>query len=66
MKKNAYITPDIQEVKIDNVQLLSGSGVTSDNGIDFGGIDQEGTIDPSAPELPELPEMPGMSDFVFK
>ena len=29
-------------------QLLSGSGVQSDNGIDYGGVDEDGTKDPAA------------------
>ena len=33
------------------MQLLAGSGVTSDNGIDYGGVDDEGIIDPMAPDL---------------
>ena len=60
MKKKAYMMPAMQVVKIDNVQLLSGSGVTSDNGIQFGGIDEEGTLDPSAPDMLGLPS------FVFQ
>ena len=60
MKKKAYMMPAMQVVKIDNVQLLSGSGVTSDNGIQFGGIDEEGTLDPSAPGMLGLPS------FVFQ
>ena len=33
------------------MQLLAGSGVTSDNGIDYGGVDDEGILDPSSPDL---------------
>ena len=40
----------MQVVKIDNVQLLSGSGVTSENGILYGGIDVDGLLDPAAPQ----------------
>ena len=40
---------DVVEIK--NMQLLAGSGVTSDNGIDYGGVDDEGIIDPMAPDL---------------
>ncbi len=58
--KKAYIIPDIQVVKIENVQLLSGSGVAGENGIGFGGVDEDGTLDPSAPNMSDL------SDFVFE
>ena len=37
-------------VEIENMQLLAGSGVTAD-GIDYGGVDDEGTLDPTAPGL---------------
>ena len=50
MKKKAYMMPAMQVVKIDNVQLLSGSGVTSENGILYGGIDVDGLLDPAAPQ----------------
>lgn len=33
------------------MQLLAGSGVTSDSGIDYGGVDEGGTLDPTAPGL---------------
>jgi hypothetical protein len=69
MKKKAYMMPAMQVVKIDNVQLLSGSGVTSENGIGFGGVDEGGTLDPSAPGLlnPSDPSgMLGLPSFVFQ
>lgn len=50
MKKKEYMTPSIEVVEIKNMQLLAGSGVTSD-GIDYGGIDEEGILDPMTPEL---------------
>ena len=51
MKKKEYIAPSMDVVEIKNMQLLAGSGVTSDNGIDYGGIDDEGILDPSSPDL---------------
>lgn len=51
MKKKEYIAPSMDVVEIKNMQLLAGSGVTSDNGIDYGGVDDEGIIDPSSPDL---------------
>jgi len=51
MKKKEYIAPSMEVMEIKNMQLLAGSGVTSDNGIDYGGVDDEGTLDPTAPGL---------------
>lgn len=50
MKKKEYIAPSMDVVEIKNMQLLAGSGVTAD-GIDYGGVDDEGIIDPSSPDL---------------
>ena len=50
MKKKEYIAPLMEVVEIKNMQLLTGSGVTAD-GIDYGGVDDEGTLDPTAPGL---------------
>ena len=51
MKKKEYIAPSMEVMEIKNMQLLAGSGVTSDSGIGYGGIDDEGIIDPTAPDL---------------
>lgn len=56
MKKIEYMAPSMEVVEIKNMQLLAGSGVTS-NEIDFGGVDTEGILDPAAP--------PGLSDIGF-
>ena len=53
MKKKEYIAPSMDVVEIKNMQLLAGSGVTS-TGIDYGGVDNDGTLDPSAPGLFEF------------
>lgn len=45
--KKQYISPSMYEEKLDSMQLLSGS-VTSDNGIGYGGVDGDGTKDPSS------------------
>lgn len=50
MKMKEYITPSVEAVEIEDMQLLAGSGVTAD-GIDYGGVDDEGTLDPTAPGL---------------
>jgi hypothetical protein len=64
MKKN-YITPTMQSMELQHVQLLTGSGVTSSNGFDipFGGIDSDGTLPPGSRELENVLGLPG---FVFE
>lgn len=55
MKKKEYIAPTMEQIELRPMQLLSGSGVnSSDYGIEYGGVDVGGTIDPAAPELPDL------------
>jgi len=44
--KQAYIIPETCILIVDNEQPLAASGVTSDNGIGYGGVDTEGTQDP--------------------
>jgi hypothetical protein len=63
MKKKEYMTPTMDVVEIKNMTLLAGSGVTSDE-IDFGGIDEGGTLDPAAP--PGLLPNMGLPSFVFE
>jgi hypothetical protein len=53
MKKKEYIAPLMEMVEIKNMQLLAGSGVASDD-IDYGGIDEDGTIEPQGPEFLEF------------
>ncbi len=50
MKNKNYIKPEMQVLKIEFMQLLSGSGVIS-NGIDYGGVDESGNLDPAAPQF---------------
>ncbi|MBR1505069.1 MAG: hypothetical protein IJ614_03055 [Prevotella sp.] len=57
--KKTYIAPMMETVEYEPVQLLTGSGVNAD-GIGFGGVDSEGTMDPSAPGMMGLPS------FVFQ
>lgn len=55
MKKMEYIAPTMEQIELRPMQLLSGSGVnSSDYGIEYGGVDVGGTIDPAAPELSNL------------
>jgi hypothetical protein len=46
MKKRLYITPDMEVVEIKAMTLLAGSGVSSVSGIDYGGVDENGSQDP--------------------
>ena len=46
MKKKEYIAPAVELVECDDMVLLAGSGVTSDVGIGWGGIDDDGSKDP--------------------
>ena len=48
MTKKKYMEPAIEQILMDDeVELLSGS-VTGDNGIGYGGVDEEGDKDPDA------------------
>lgn len=55
MKKKEYIAPTMEQMDLHPVQLLSASGVNNaDLDIFFGGVDVDGTIDPTAPVMPDL------------
>ena len=56
------MTPTMDVVEIEEVTLLAGSGVVSDE-IGFGGIDEGGTLDPATP--PGLSDL-GLPNFVFQ
>jgi hypothetical protein len=65
--KKIYMTPELEEIEIkSNQPLLLGSGVTSDDGIGWGGTD-DGTHDPAAPGLPGMPSITpeGLLGFPF-
>ena len=47
-KKKTYIVPAIAEEAVLTEQFLADSGVSSDNGIGYGGVDTEGEKDPSS------------------
>ena len=65
--KKIYIAPTVEVMEVKANQLLMASGVTSDNGIPFGGVDEGGTLDPAAPPgLPSMGELVGLPDFIFK
>ncbi len=50
MKKTAYIAPAIKTriIYIESVLASASKDVKSNNGIDYGGVDEEGTHEPSA------------------
>ncbi len=54
--KKTYFTPTMGVVHTDAMKLLSGSGVESSLGIDYGGVDTDGTMEPGAPELSGVPD----------
>ena len=49
MKKIAYQTPEVKVKALFMENLMAGSGVSaSDQGIDYGGVDDNGEKDPDA------------------
>ena len=48
MKKNTYIVPTVTEEVVLTEQFLASSGVNSNNGIGYGGVDTEGEKEPSS------------------
>jgi hypothetical protein len=46
--KKRYITPEMETVMTVSPVLLTGSGVDSELGIDYGGVDGTGGLEPSA------------------
>lgn len=53
MKRKRYMSPAIEAEGMSALELLAASGVRSDKGIGYGGIDKDGTKDPSAPYYDE-------------
>ena len=51
MMKKEYTTPVVEVMEMKANQLLMASGVSSDLGIGFGGVDDGGILDPAAPDL---------------
>ena len=67
MKRKIYVTPTMETIEVKANQLLMASGVTSNNSIGFGGVDEGGTLDPAAPPgLSSMGELVGLPDFIFK
>lgn len=46
--KKEYIVPSIKVSVYQASELMSARGVIGDNGIGYGGIDDDGELDPSA------------------
>ena len=46
--KKVYIRPFTVVLATDMEPLMNGSGVSSNNGIDYGGVDEEGEKDPAS------------------
>lgn len=47
--KKTYLEPNTQVVTIDAGVILAGSvGVTSTKGIQYGGVDEDGSLDPAS------------------
>lgn len=46
--KKTYIAPNIVVMEIESEKFLAASGVYSDTGIGFGGVDTEGSMDAEA------------------
>ncbi len=51
-----YMVPEMEIVEVKPIQLLivSGEGVNG-NGMPYGGVDEEGNLEPAAPPSLELP-----------
>ncbi|MCI6460360.1 MAG: hypothetical protein MSA35_03190 [Prevotella sp.] len=46
--KKTYIAPNTDVVQIESEMILSASGVSSDTGIGYGGVDTDGSMDAEA------------------
>ena len=47
--KKTYLQPSMEVVMTMTVTMVCGSeGVTSDKGIDYGGVDEDGELDPAS------------------
>lgn len=53
MKRKRYMSPALEAEGMSDLELLTVSGVSSDRGIGYGGVDKDGTKDPSAPYYDE-------------
>lgn len=44
--KKTYVNPEMSIVLMQNETVLAASGVTGNNGVDYGGVDENGDKDP--------------------
>ena len=49
--KKTYIAPNTDVMEIESEKLLAVSGVYSDTGIGYGGVDTEGSMDAEAKSI---------------
>lgn len=47
-KKNDYTSPAVKEMAAMTLEMLTTSGVGSNNGIGYGGVDEDGEKDPAS------------------
>lgn len=57
--KKTYMAPRVEQVPVDSELPLCASGVGGGGGtgIGFGGVDTEGTLDPSAKEIVDFSDL---------
>ena len=55
MKKKDYMTPSLMVTEIATTAFLMVSGVGSED-IDYGGVDENGSLEPTAPTMPDAIE----------
>ena len=48
--KKTYIQPCMEEMQAQAVQMLAVSGVIGSNGIGYGGVDSDGSLNPETKE----------------
>lgn len=48
--KKEYVRPLMEREEADIEQMLASSLISSDNGIGYGGVDEDGTLDPEVKE----------------
>ena len=54
--KKIYVTPAVEMLDCISEELLSGSGVNSESGIGYGGIDDTGGLLPACRQLLDIIE----------
>lgn len=61
--KKTYIEPQMKVCFYDTESILDGTGVTGDNGTDWGGVDETGEKDPDANSMSTWEEEDYNSSF---